>query len=102
MKAENKHQQKFTMLQPKKTKGGVGAKKQSVCRTPIRLSAVSRNHPNDYTGSNCTKESSYSNQTHSKIAQSIGQPLCIPKPEHIISRIGDQSTPINRHKQFSK
>jgi hypothetical protein len=91
---------KFRYMQPKRVNGGVGAKKQSIHHTPIRLSTMSRNVSSEYTNTASFANQSNSKITSYKVAKSTNEKRQ-SRPNIPISMSIDISTP-KGNKRYSK
>ena len=91
---------KIMYMKPRKVNGGVGAKKQSLHQTPIRLSNVSQNYISEYTSESSNYNWSNSKITSYKILKSPWQ-MRKPKPNLPISMSIDMWTPKDEIKNNS-
>ena len=103
MKNAQSTSKNFIYLKPRKVNGGVGAKKQSIHHTPIRLSGVSRNMMSDYTGNSSITQNSHSKLPLSKVPVKSKEMTQIKPKMSIKSNIGI-STPstVGRDIDYSK
>ena len=103
MKKEMKHNQKFTYYQSKKIHGGVGAKKQSIYKTPIRLTSILKTGDSDFSGNSTQIDTSNLKPSHINLNDEESKALrshinfkerqSVMRPDLVTSMMIDLSTP---------
>lgn len=103
MKKEMKHNQKFTYYQSKKIHGGVGAKKQSIYKTPIRLTSILKTGDSDFSGNSTQIDTSNLKPSHINLNDEERKALrshinfkerqSVMRPDLVTSMMIDLSTP---------